>query len=129
MVTLCVPSHETIEVIAAQLEALTRVRYPHDSWVLDEGGSPEVQRLAASMGVNYFTRKGVPRWNEPHPPFQAKTKAGNVNAWLDFVGSEGIEYDVFVQLDVDHHPRPEYLDRTLGYFDDPAVSWVQAPSV
>src|SRR4051794_7796436 len=32
MITLCVPSHETLDVISAQLEALTRVRYPHDSW-------------------------------------------------------------------------------------------------
>ena len=26
-------------------------------------------------------------------------------------------------------PAPEYLERTLGYFDDPDVAWVQAPSV
>ena len=42
---------------------------------------------------------------------------------------EGLDYDVFVQLDIDHHPAPEYLERTLGYFDDPEVAWVQAPSV
>ena len=129
MITLCVPSHESLDVIAAQLEALTRVRYPHDSWVLDEGGDPDVEALAAEYGVRYFTRKGRPAWNQPGPPFQAKTKAGNVNAWLDHVGMQGIDYDVFVQLDIDHHPTPEYLDRTLGYFDDPAVAWVQAPSV
>jgi cellulose synthase (UDP-forming) len=129
MITLCVPSHESLDVIAAQLEALTRVRYPHDSWVLDEGGDPDVEALAAEYGVRYFTRKGLPAWNQPGPPFQAKTKAGNVNAWLDHVGMQDIDYDVFVQLDIDHQPTPEYLDRTLGYFDDPAVAWVQAPSV
>ncbi len=129
MITLCVPSHETLDVIAAQLKALTRVRYPHDSWVLDEGGDPDVEALAAELGVRYFTRKGRPAWNQPGPPFQAKTKAGNVNAWLDHVGMLGIDYDVFVQMDIDHYPVPEYLDRTLGYFDDPAVAWVQAPSV
>jgi cellulose synthase (UDP-forming) len=129
MITLCVPSHESLDVIAAQLEALTRVRYPHDSWVLDEGGDPDVEALAAEFGVRYFTRKGRWAWNQPGPPFQAKTKAGNVNAWLDHVGMQGIEYDIFVQLDIDHHPIPDYLDRTLGYFDDPAVAWVQAPSV
>jgi len=129
MITLCVPSHETIDVIADQLLALTQVRYPHDSWVLDEGADPAVQALAGELGVNYFTRKGKPIWNQPAPPFQAKTKAGNVNAWLDHVEMEGLDYDVFVQLDIDHHPTPEYLERTLGYFDDPAVAWVQAPSV
>ena len=92
-------------------------------------GDPDVEALAAELGVRYFTRKGRPAWNQPGPPFQAKTKAGNVNAWLDHVGMQGLDYDVFVQMDIDHHPIPEYLDRTLGYFDDPAVAWVQAPSV
>ena len=129
MITLCVPSHESLAVIGAQLEALTRVRYPHDSWVLDEGGDPDVEALAAEFGVHYFTRKGRAAWNQPGPPFQAKTKAGNVNAWLDHVAMSGLDYDIFVQLDIDHLPIPDYLDRTLGYFDDPSVAWVQAPSV
>jgi cellulose synthase (UDP-forming) len=127
MITLCVPSHESIDVIERQLRALVEVRYPHDSWVLDEGADPEVKRLADSLGVRYFTRRGVERWNQPHPPFQAKTKAGNVNAWLDAVKDE--DYDFFVQLDIDHRPRPDYLDVTLGYFSNPRVAWVQAPSV
>jgi cellulose synthase (UDP-forming) len=129
VITLCVPSHESLDIIERQLRALARIRYPHDSWVLDEGADPRVRRLAAATGVRYFTRKGVARWNRPGPPFQARTKAGNVNAWLDAVADAGEDYDVFVQLDVDHHPRPEYLDRTLGFFADPDVAWVQAPSV
>ncbi|HSD80276.1 MAG TPA: glycosyltransferase family 2 protein, partial [Solirubrobacteraceae bacterium] len=129
VVTLCVPSHEALEIIERQLRALVAVRYPHDSWVLDEGADPEVRRRAAALGVRYFTRKGVARWNRPGPPFQARTKAGNVNAWLDRVTAIGEDYDFFVQLDVDHHPHADYLDRTLGYFADPHVAWVQAPSV
>jgi cellulose synthase (UDP-forming) len=129
LITLCVPSHETLDVLAEQLRAMTQVRYPHDSWVLDEGGDPDVERLALELGVRYFTRKGKPLWNQPGPPFQAKTKAGNVNAWLDYVAMEDLDYEMFVQLDIDHRPKPEYLDRTLGYFDDPEVAWVQAPSV
>jgi cellulose synthase (UDP-forming) len=129
MVTLCVPSHETFDVIARQLLALTRVSYPHESWVLDEGADPRVEKLAGELGVRYFTRSGLPLYNQPLPPFQAKTKAGNVNAWLHHIAGEGIEYDVFVQLDVDHRPCREYLEHTLGYFDDPDVAWVQAPSV
>ena len=89
LITLCVPSHETIDVIADQLRALTQVRYPHDSWILDEGADPEIEALAAELGVRYFTRKGLPLWNQPGPPFQAKTKAGNVNAWLDYVRDGG----------------------------------------
>jgi hypothetical protein len=38
MITLCVPSSESLEVIEGQLVALRNVDYPHDSWILDEGG-------------------------------------------------------------------------------------------
>jgi len=54
-----------------------------------------VQKLAAELGVRYFTRSGVANWNQPQPPFQRATKAGNVNAWLDHVDGLGVEYDVF----------------------------------
>jgi cellulose synthase (UDP-forming) len=129
MITLCVPSSESSEVIREQLKALQRVGYPHDSWILDEGGSPEVEGLARAYGVMYFSRAGVSRWNQSGPPFQRKTKAGNVNAWLDHITGLGADYGVFVQLDIDHHPRAYYLDRVLGYFQDPKIAWVQAPSV
>jgi cellulose synthase (UDP-forming) len=129
LITLCVPAHESLEVIAGQLDALRGVTYPHDSWILDEGGSDEVRAVARARGVKYFTRRGVERWNQPKPPFQAATKAGNVNAWLDHVAQLGLDYEVFVQLDIDHRPRPDYLRRVLGYFRDPDVAWVQAPSV
>jgi cellulose synthase (UDP-forming) len=129
MITLCVPSHESLEIIERQLQALPTVRYPHDSWVLDEGDDPRIRHLAGQHGVRYFTRKDVPRWNQAGPPFQARTKAGNVNAWLGHVAELGEDYEFFVQLDVDHIPRPEYLDRTLGHLADPQVAWVQAPSV
>jgi cellulose synthase (UDP-forming) len=129
LITPCVPASESLEVIREQLEALIGVSYPHDSWILDEGGSAEVRALAEEYGVRYFTRHGTERWNQPAPPFQAKTKAGNVNAWLDHVGELGLDYEVFVQLDIDHRPRPDYLERVLGYFRDDKVAWVQAPSV
>jgi cellulose synthase (UDP-forming) len=129
LITLCVPAEESLSVIRKQLDALQGVSYPHDSWILDEGGSADVRALAEERGVHYFTRRGIAFWNQGAPPFQARTKAGNVNAWLDHVASLGLEYEVFVQLDIDHRPRPDYLDRTLGYFRDSEVAWVQAPSV
>lgn len=129
MITLCVPLSESLDVIEGQLDALVEVDYPHDSWILDEGGSPDVQAAAEQRGVRYFTRDGVERWNQAKPPLQAKTKAGNVNAWLDHVRSLGLDYEVFVQLDIDHRPRRDYLHRVLGYFRDAKVAWVQAPSV
>ncbi|MDQ3809680.1 MAG: glycosyltransferase, partial [Chloroflexota bacterium] len=126
LITLCVPAQETLEVIESQLAALARVTYRHDSWVLDEGDDAAVRAAAERHGVRYFSRRGIERYNQPLPPFKARTKAGNVNAWLD---AHGAAYDFFVQLDVDHLPRPDYLHRVLGYFGDPGVAWVQAPSL
>lgn len=126
IISPCVPSKESIEIIERQLRSLVAVTYPHDSWILDEEDDPEVAALCARYGVRHFSRKGVAKWNQPQPPFQAKTKAGNVNAWLFEYGAD---YSLFVQMDIDHNPVPHYLDRTLGQFQDSRVAWVQAPSV
>ncbi len=129
VITPCVPACESHEVIERQLRAIAEIEYPHDSWVLDESGDPEVRRMAEELGVRYFTRCGVEKWNEPGPPFQRATKAGNVNAWLAHVEDLGHDYDVFVQMDIDHRPRRCYLHQVLGHFDAPDVAWVQAPSL
>src|SRR6185436_15243091 len=71
--------------------------------------------------------RGIRKYNQQTPPFKSKTKAGNVNAWLDHVKRR--KYDFFVQFDIDHLAKPNYLNKTLGYFKDPEVAWVQAPSV
>jgi cellulose synthase (UDP-forming) len=126
LVTLCVPGQEGLDVIERQLEALSRVTYPHDSWILDEGDDPRVRALAEHWNVRHFSRVGIDHYNQQAPPFKTKTKAGNVNSWLDAHGSS---YDVFVQFDIDHAPLRGYLDQVLGYFRDPDVAWVQAPSV
>lgn len=127
VISLCVPSSESLDIVENQLRAMSEITYPHDSWILDEGNDPEIKKLAKQYGVKHFSRKGIRKYNRPSAPFQKKTKAGNVNAWLDRV--KWRRYDYFVQLDIDHIPQPNYLNKTLGYFKDEKVAWVQAPSV
>lgn len=127
VITLCVPKKESIDIIERQLEAMSKIKYPHDSWILDEGNSPVIKALARKYGVKHFSRRGISKYNKRIPPFKAKTKAGNVNAWLDRV--KRYKYDYFVQFDIDHLAKPNYLNKTLGYFKDSQVAWVQAPSV
>ena len=129
VISLCVPSMESSDIVENQLRAMSQITYPHDSWILDEGNNPKIKQLAKKYGVRHFSRVGINKYNQPIPPYQAKTKAGNVNAWLDKVKRLGLDYEFFVQLDIDHIPKPVYLDKTLGYFADPHVGWVQAPSV
>lgn len=127
VISLCVPSKESLDVVERQLKAMASITYPHDSWILDEGNSKDVKRLAKQYGVKHFSRKGIRKYNQPLPPFKAKTKAGNVNAWLEHVKRRG--YKFFVQFDIDHLAKPHYLNKTLGHFRDTQVAWVQAPSV
>jgi len=127
VISLCVPAMESLDIVENQLQAMAAITYPHDSWILDEGNSPAIKALAKRYGVKHFSRRGIKAYNQPHPPFQMKTKAGNVNAWLDHVKRR--KYDFFVQLDIDHIPKPNYLNKTLGYFRDKRVAWVQASSV
>lgn len=129
LLTVCDSTCHPIETIGAQLGAIASVRYPHTSWVLDQSSSVELRRLADALGVSYLARGGVKRWNRERPPFERGTRAGIVNAWLDHVGNLGLDYDVFVELDLDQHPRADYVERVLGYLEDPVVAWVQAPSL
>ncbi len=135
VISLTVPGSESLEFVKRQMMAMKNIRYPHDSWILvDKEHSPEIEALARSLGVFYFSRHDVARWdkarvsywNQSIPPFKAKTKAGNVNSWLD---AYGYMYSHFTQLDIDHIPIPSYLNKVLGFFVDPKVKWVQAPSV
>ncbi len=135
VISLTVPGSEDLEFVKRQMVAMKEIRYPHDSWiVVDKEHSPEIQALAESLGVFYFSRHDSARWgnervvawNQPTPPYKAKTKAGNVNSWIDAYGNS---YSHFTQLDIDHIPVPSYLDKVLGFFLDPKVKWVQAPSI
>lgn len=135
MITLTVVGAEDISVVEKQLIAMQAVTYPHDSWLLVDGShSPRLEALCERYGVDYFCRHDVQKWgaervahwNAPEAPFKRKTKAGNVNAWLDMYG---LGYSHFTQLDIDHNPIPAYLDKVLGYFADDRIKWVQGPSV
>jgi hypothetical protein len=122
-----VPDTESFEMLAATLRGMVAIAYPHDTWVLDEGDDPRVKDLCGSLGAHHFSRRGVPRYQAEDGPFRARTKYGNVNAWLDAVGFR--RYEMVACFDPDHAPRPGYLHRVLGYFRDPSVGYVQAAQV
>jgi len=118
-----VPESEPIAMLEETVRALVAIAHPHETWVLDEGDDARVRELCERLGARHFTRKGDERFQQAEGPFRARTKYGNYNTWLDRHGYD--RYDLIVAVDSDHILRPDYLDRVLGYFDDPEVAFVQ----
>lgn len=127
--TTFVPSSESISILRRTLVAMieqTNDVVRHDVWVLDEGRSVDCQAMCRQLGVRYFSRQGIERYQSPVWPFRRKTKSGNYNAWLDV---HGHEYDVLIQMDTDHVPQPGYMAEMLRPFGDPDIQYVAAPSI
>ncbi|GIE28798.1 glycosyl transferase [Actinoplanes italicus] len=126
--TTIVPGKEPVEMVERTLRAARQVRYdgPYDVWLLDEGDDPVVKLMCRRLGVRHFTRRGVEAFNTPSGRYKAKTKHGNYNSWLT---AHGGDYDVFVSVDPDHVPAPNFCERLLGYFRDPDVAFVVGPQI
>ena len=65
--TTFVPGSESIPMVARTLSALVGLRYPHDTWLLDEGDDPEVKALCARLGVFHFSRQAQARVSDARP--------------------------------------------------------------
>ncbi|MBC2644195.1 MULTISPECIES: glycosyltransferase [unclassified Rhodococcus (in: high G+C Gram-positive bacteria)] len=108
--------NEPDDLVLATATAAHRIRYPHTTWILDDGDRPELAAAADELGVRYMTRAAS--WtNKPR-----HAKAGNLNNALMLTEGEFI-----LILDADQVPDPEILDRTLGYFGDEKMALVQTP--
>ena len=127
VVTTFTPPTESIAMLEQTVAALVALDYPHDTWVLDEGDLPEVRAMCDRLGARHFTRNGRPDYQAPIGPYTARTKFGNLNAWL--AETLSADYDILAAFDPDHVPERRYLTRTLGYFSDPRVGYVQAAQV
>lgn len=126
--TTIVPGKEPVEMVERTLRAARVIRHtgPYDVWLLDEGDDDAVKAMCARIGVKHFSRKGVARYNTEAGTYKAKTKHGNYNSWVD---AHGDGYDVFVSVDPDHVPSPNFCERLLGYFRDPDVAFVVGPQI
>ena len=100
---------EDVSIIERCLLAARDMNGEHQTRLLDDARRPELLALARSLEVGYLTRMG-----------NIDYKAGNINAALP--RTDG---DIVVIFDVDHVPEPDFLQRTLGYFNDPDVGFVQ----
>ena len=103
--------NEEISVLKKTVLVCNNMRYPHKTYILDDGNRPELAKAAAEWGCGYITRKE-----------RLHAKAGNLNHALQITDGEFV-----VILDTDCVPQPDFLERTLGYFRDNKVAFVQTP--
>ncbi len=103
--------NESVPLVRRTLIAALHMNYPHETWLLDDGNRPEMAQLAQELGVHYLARCD-----------NLHAKAGNLNHAL--ANSCGEYIAIF---DADHAPQRHFLNRTLGYFRDESVAFVQTP--
>ncbi|MEP6902064.1 MAG: glycosyltransferase family 2 protein [Actinomycetota bacterium] len=127
VVTTFVPGAEPIQMLEESVMAMMAMEYQHDTWVLDEGDDAEVKALCSRLGALHFSRKNLPNYQTPDGTFQARSKHGNYNSWLDHIGFD--QYDIIAAFDPDHIPKSNFLTEVMGYFDDAKVGYVQAAQV
>jgi cellulose synthase (UDP-forming) len=102
---------EDLKVIEQTADAARDMVGVHATFILDDGGSDEVLKLAQQLGVTYIRREG-----------SEGAKAGNINHAL-----QQSTADFIVIFDADHAPKPLFLYTTMPYFQDEAVAFVQTP--
>ena len=101
--------NEPMWMVQRAVNASMHITYPHRTYLLDDSHDSAYEGLAKNLGSAYLKRNG----NRDY-------KAGNINAALERTSG-----DFIAVFDIDHAPRPEFLDRTLGFFDDSLVGFVQ----
>jgi cellulose synthase (UDP-forming) len=105
-VTACGEDHALVERVLA---AACAMRGQHRCWLLDDGQDAALAHLAERLGAGYLTRSE-----------RKQAKAGNINAALGCT-----QGDIVVIFDIDHAPKPDFLERSLGYFADARIGFVQ----
>ena len=111
-VDIYIPTYnEDISIIRKTALSCVNMRYPHKTYILDDGNRPELAKEAVAWGCEYIARKE-----------RVDAKAGNLNHAL-----QRTRGDYVAIFDADFIPQPNFLDKTIGYFQDQKVSFVQTP--
>ncbi len=100
---------EPYDMFEKSLEAISKIRYPHESYLLDGGNDPKLRQLCSRLGINHLDCTNI-----------EGAKAGKINHAMKVSKGEFI-----LVLDPDHLPEPDFFDQVLGNFSDPEVGFVQ----
>lgn len=111
-VDVFIPTYnESIDILTRTIFSCVDMNYPHNTYVLDDGNRSEIKDLTEKLGAKYITRND-----------NKNAKAGNFNNALKHTNG-----DFIASFDADFVPQKDFLEKLLGYFNDPKVALVQSP--
>src|SRR5215212_7297803 len=108
--------NEPVELVRKTAQAGLQLSHPSAVYVCDDGNNAEMRAMAEEIGCRYITRTEDWLGKDRH------AKAGNLINAINQTDGEFL-----LILDADQVPLPNFLDETLGYFQDPKVAFVQTP--
>ncbi len=113
-VDIFIPTYnEPDEIVEMTTIGALHVRGVNKVFVLDDGNRSSVRKMAKLYDVTYLARGE-----------NSDAKAGNLNYGLKFSKA-----DFVVNVDCDHVPQANLIERLLGYFEDPKLGFIQTPQV
>jgi len=112
-VDVLIPTYnEGVEILRRTVIGCQAMDYPNKKiYLLDDTRRPEVRQLAKDLGCEYRDR-----------PDNRHAKAGNINHALPTIHGE-----LICIFDADFVPCKNFLQRTVGFFQDPKTAMVQTP--
>ncbi len=109
---------EPVEIVEQTARAALAMQYPdfhvyllNDGYVAKKPNWKDIEELAQRLGITCITRTVA-----------GGAKAGNFNNGLRQTSSPLVAI-----FDADQVPHPDFLEKTVGYFADSAVGFVQSP--
>jgi cellulose synthase (UDP-forming) len=113
------PSIDILVTVAGEDPAVVRrtvtsavaMNYTHKTFILDDGKSAAIKKLADELGVGYITRLN-----------RNFAKAGNVNN-----GLKQCKGEFFTIFDADQVADPDFITKLLPYMENQKLAMVQSP--
>lgn len=118
-VAAIVPTYgEPLPILSCTIASLKALDYPAERLLIlvsDDAHRDEVRALAETYGVVYL------------PGARRDAKAGNLNGALAYLAEHCPAATLVLTQDADELINPQFLKKTVGYFADPGLAFVQTP--
>lgn len=136
-VSFHVPSYaEPPDVVCATLDALSQIRYPNFEVLLIDNNTIDPAlwhplKIHCESLNQQLASGAIASENHVSKPFQffhlenlKGAKAGALNFALEHTAPDA---EIISLIDADYQSQPDFLERLIGFFDDPNLGFVQTP--